>query len=79
MKITLTEETIINFLVGLIALFLYAALARVGRPPTALLLRTPLWMITGGLIGATYVVGSVVLAPRLGAAVRCGDHQSRKR
>ncbi len=63
------HATVINFVVGLVALFLYAALARIGRPPTALLLRTPLWMITGGLIGAMYVVGSVVLAPRLGAAV----------
>ena len=63
------HATVINFVIGLVAVLLYATVAGIGRPPTALLQRTPLWMLTGGLIGGAYVVGTVILAPRLGAAV----------
>lgn len=57
-----------SFAVGTLALTIAALSARASLPPTAGLGRIPWWQWTGGLIGATYVLGAVVLAPRLGAA-----------
>ncbi len=57
----------VSFLIGTLAL---VVLSLVARDPlaTASAGRIPWWVWTGGLIGAFYVVSSIVLVPRLGAA-----------
>ncbi len=57
----------ISFAVGTLALL---ALLAVLRPPLAAGAagRVPWWGWTGGLMGAGYILGTIVLAPRVGAA-----------
>jgi len=63
---------IVNFTIGLGALVGFALAGRLGRPPAGAVARTSWWMYAGGLLGATYVLGVITLAPRLGAAVLIG-------
>ena len=58
-----------NFSVGIVALVCIVALTS-ANPPA--LRATAWWMWIGGLLGAAYLVGSVLLAPRLGAAALAG-------
>jgi transporter family-2 protein len=58
----------VSFAVGTVALALCAAAVRAHIPGAPALARLPWWYWTGGLLGALYVLGAVVLAPRLGAA-----------
>ena len=62
------HATIVNFIVGIAALFAMAAAIGLRTPPGGAFARTSPWMYAGGLIGAVYVIGTVVLAPKLGAA-----------
>jgi transporter family-2 protein len=59
---------LVSFLVGTAALALGALVARVDLPWAGAWSGSPWWHWVGGLIGAAYVAGAVVLAPRLGAA-----------
>ncbi|MEO8451381.1 MAG: DMT family transporter [Gemmatimonadota bacterium] len=63
------HATVASFAVGLVAVLAFALVTGVGRPPAEAFARTPWWLYVGGIIGAIYVGGSVVLAPKLGAAV----------
>jgi transporter family-2 protein len=56
----------ISFLVGSIVLVLVAS-PTVGRIHGDRVAGAPWWVWTGGLLGAGYVVASIVLTPRLGA------------
>ena len=56
----------VSFLVGATALFVVVLVAARGWPDRAG--DAPWWVWTGGLLGAFYVLGSIVTAPRLGAA-----------
>jgi transporter family-2 protein len=56
----------VSFVVGATALFLAVLVAARGWPDRAG--DAPWWVWTGGLLGAFYVLGSIVTAPRLGAA-----------
>ena len=58
----------VSFLVGTVLLFVLAIAAWRPVPGGARLAAAPWWVWVGGLLGAFYVVGSVVTAPRLGAA-----------
>ena len=58
-----------SFLVGTVALMLVTLFSRVTLPAGSDAARVPWWAWTGGLLGALYIAASVVLAPRLGAAV----------
>lgn len=58
-----------SFLVGTLAILLATALARAPWPSLAAAERVPWWGWIGGLLGAVYIVGTIVLAPRLGAAL----------
>ena len=58
----------VSFLVGTIALLVIALFVRKPVPSLARLGDVPWWVWTGGLIGAFYVGGSIVLGPKLGAA-----------
>jgi bacterial/archaeal transporter family-2 protein len=59
---------LVSFLVGTAALALGATLGRTPLPIGTALGTSPWWHWVGGLIGAVYVAGAIVLAPRLGAA-----------
>jgi len=60
----------ISFLVGTVVLVALTALTQRQWPTGGLLRETPLYIfLMGGLIGATFVVSSVIITPRLGAAV----------
>jgi transporter family-2 protein len=57
----------VSFLVGTIALLIISAFVRKPLPSVARLGDVPWWVWIGGLLGAFYVVGSIVTAPQLGA------------
>jgi bacterial/archaeal transporter family-2 protein len=56
----------VSFVVGAVALFLAVLVAARGWPDRGG--DAPWWVWTGGLLGAFYVLGSIVTAPKLGAA-----------
>ena len=62
----------ISFLVGTVVLLLAAVAARRAMPDVGPILGAPWWMYTGGLLGAGFVLASVILTPRLGAATTIG-------
>jgi transporter family-2 protein len=57
----------VSFLVGTIALLIVSAFVRKPLPSLARLGDVPWWVWIGGLLGAFYVTGSIVAAPKLGA------------
>jgi transporter family-2 protein len=57
-----------SFLVGSVALACFLLLARTAWPVRAQLSAVPTWAWLGGLLGAFYVVTTIVVGPRLGAA-----------
>jgi transporter family-2 protein len=57
----------VSFLVGMIALLIISAFVRKPVPSLARLGDVPWWVWIGGLLGAVYVTGSIVTAPKLGA------------
>ena len=59
---------LVSFLVGTAGLAAGALVSRVPLPIGAAWSQSPAWHWIGGLIGAVYVAGAIVLAPRLGAA-----------
>jgi transporter family-2 protein len=58
----------VSFLVGAFALLVIAVFIRKPLPSTARLGEVPWWVWIGGFLGAFYVAGSIVTAPKLGAA-----------
>jgi len=58
----------VSFLVGAIVLLVAAALVFKPLPSWGRLGHAPWWVWIGGALGAFYVVGSIVSAPKLGAA-----------
>lgn len=62
----------ISFLVGTVVLFAITLAARRSIPEIGPLMHAPWWMWTGGLLGAFFVMASVILTPRLGAATTIG-------
>jgi len=59
--------SVLNFCVGLIALIAIAAVGGARNAPGSVA-AVPVWAWLGGLLGAGYVAGTIVLGPRLGAA-----------
>jgi transporter family-2 protein len=59
---------LISFLVGTLALALYMLVTRTPWPARTQLAAVPAWCWYGGVFGAFYVVTSVIVGPRLGAA-----------
>jgi transporter family-2 protein len=57
----------VSFLVGTIALLVLSAFVRKPLPSATRLGAVPWWVWIGGLLGAFYVAGSIVTAPKLGA------------
>lgn len=60
--------TLLSFLVGLISLAAFLALTRASLPTRAALSAVPAWAWLGGLLGAFYVVSTMIVGPRIGAA-----------
>ncbi len=58
-----------SFTIGTLSLLAYYLVMRLPWPSPSSLLQAPWWSWLGGLLGAYYVASSIVLAPRLGAAV----------
>ncbi|MGV3743173.1 MAG: DMT family transporter [Burkholderiaceae bacterium] len=57
-----------SFLIGTVGLLLYLLATRASMPSFQTISKTPAWMWTGGILGAYYVVMSIIVAPKLGAA-----------
>ncbi len=60
--------SLISFLVGSLGLAAVVVLVRVPVPVGAAWARGAWWHWVGGLLGAAYILATVVVAPRLGAA-----------
>ena len=56
-----------SFLVGAMALFFFTLPVQQHWPAIAPLKTLPWWVWSGGLIGAAYVLSTILIAPRLGA------------
>lgn len=63
-----TVATTVSFIVGTLGLLLVLAAMRPPLPAAAAVARMPWWTWTGGLLGALYILGTILLAPKLGAA-----------
>ena len=61
------RASLVSFAVGTLALFLLVLVLARGWPAAERLGEAPWWIWVGGLLGAFYVFGSIVTAPRLGA------------
>ena len=62
------RATLVSFVVGTLALLMAMLVVARGWPSAERLGDAPWWVWLGGLLGAFYVLGSVVTAPKLGAA-----------
>ena len=62
-----SRAAFLSILVGAAALLIVSLAATRGVAATSRLTEAPWWVWVGGLLGAFYVLGSIVSAPRLGA------------
>jgi bacterial/archaeal transporter family-2 protein len=62
------RATLVSFVVGTVALAVVMLVSARDWPPLSRVESAPWWVWVGGLLGAFYVLGSVVAAPKLGAA-----------
>jgi bacterial/archaeal transporter family-2 protein len=62
------RASLVSFAVGTLALFVAVLVFFRGAPSMERVAEAPWWVWVGGLLGAFYVLGSVVTAPKLGAA-----------
>jgi bacterial/archaeal transporter family-2 protein len=62
------RATLVSFAVGTLALLVVMLVAYRNWPAVDRISSAPWWVWAGGLLGAFYVLGSVVAAPKLGAA-----------
>ena len=62
-----SRAAFLSFAVGTVALLVVSVLATRGLPTLNRASDAPWWVWIGGLLGAFYVFGSIVSAPRLGA------------
>lgn len=63
---------LLSFVVGIAGLFVYLVFSRVEWSNWRQALELPWYYWLGGLLGALYVTGIIVLAPRLGTALTFG-------
>ncbi len=62
----------VSFSVGTIALATLCFLLRVPLPGPGVVSKLPLWLWTGGIMGAFFVTTTIILAPKLGAVALLG-------
>ena len=70
---------IFNFIAGTLAMIAVAAAMRAPLPAMSRMWSAPWWVWTGGICGAFYIVMTILLAPRLGAATLIGRASCRER
>ena len=58
-----------QFVVGLVLLVLFALLSGQTLPASGSMRQAPWWMWTGGVFGATFILMSVIVTPKLGTAL----------
>jgi bacterial/archaeal transporter family-2 protein len=58
-----------QFIVGLLLLLLLAVATRQPAPVTGGLRSAPLWVWTGGIFGATFIIVTIVLTAKIGATL----------
>ena len=63
------RAALVSFVVGTLALLALTVVAFRGWPGSAEVAGAPWWVWIGGVLGAFYVAGSIVVAPRLGAVM----------
>ncbi len=63
---------LISFAVGAICLLASVVLLRVPFPAVGPVAAMPVWLWTGGLIGAAVVLGSIIAGPKIGALALVG-------
>jgi bacterial/archaeal transporter family-2 protein len=61
------RAALVSFVVGAVSLAAVALVAARGWPSAERVSAAPWWLWIGGALGAFYVLGSIVAAPRLGA------------
>jgi transporter family-2 protein len=59
---------LVSFVVGVAAIACFVLITRTPWPGRAQFLGTPAWGWFGGALGAFYVISTIVVGPRLGAA-----------
>lgn len=57
-----------SFAVGSVLLFVATLAIRQPFPAIATIARAPWWLWTGGIVGAFYIMGTIVVVPKLGSA-----------
>ncbi len=62
----------ISFFVGTVALAIAALLVNRNVPEISAVTSSPWWVWIGGLLGAAFVLASIIFTPRLGAATTVG-------
>lgn len=65
-KVGTIEGAFTSFLIGTIALFLIMMF--LGKGNVLQIVSLPKWQLTGGLLGALYVIGMVFAVPKIGVA-----------
>ncbi|TNJ60622.1 DMT family transporter [Paenibacillus hemerocallicola] len=65
-KVGTIEGAFTSFLIGTVALFLIMMF--LGKGNVLQIVSLPKWQLTGGLLGALYVIGMVFAVPKIGVA-----------
>lgn len=63
------SAALISFIVGGVALFLWAVVGRIPLWKENIIEQSPSWIWIGGFCGAVYVASATILGPRLGSAL----------
>lgn len=64
--------TLASFATGTVLMVLYCLVVRTQVPPSAALLRIPVWAWFGGVLGAFYVGAVILTTPKLGVGSMVG-------
>ena len=59
---------VISYAAGLLCVIALVLVTREPLPSMGVISRVPLWTWTGGIFGALFIIGGIVLIPHLGAA-----------
>ena len=60
------RASLVNFIVGIVLLVAFALVFVRGLPSASGIAGAPWWAWAGGFVGATYVLGSTLVGPKLG-------------
>lgn len=63
------QAALISFAVGAMAILLYCSFARIALPKLSEIGQAPWWAWLGGLFGAFYIWMSIIVGPKIGAAM----------